>query len=116
MKIKTGFLLLVIFAATTVAAQLNTDKQLAYCTAQASRTLITLHDFEHIPRSIASGKTNWSLISYKDWCSGFWPGILWYVYEYTNDEKIKKQAGLFSGTLFPIALITPIPVTKTLLN
>ena len=103
MKIKTGFLLLVIFAATTVAAQLNTDKQLAYCTAQASRTLITLHDFEHIPRSIASGKTNWSLISYKDWCSGFWPGILWYVYEYTNDEKIKKQAGLFSGTLFPLA-------------
>lgn len=26
------------------------------------------------------------------WCSGFYPGSLWYVYEYTKDEKVKELA------------------------
>lgn len=50
------------------------------------------------PRSI----TNDGLLvtsDYKWWCSGFYPGSLWYVYEYTGDERFKKlalkyQAGL----------------------
>lgn len=26
------------------------------------------------------------------WCSGFYPGTLWYIFEQTNDEVIKKEA------------------------
>ena len=26
------------------------------------------------------------------WCSGFFPGSLWYVYEYTSDDKVKELA------------------------
>ena len=26
------------------------------------------------------------------WCSGFYPGSLWYIYEYTGDEKVKAFA------------------------
>ncbi len=26
------------------------------------------------------------------WCSGFYPGTLWYIYEQTKDEKIRKEA------------------------
>lgn len=26
------------------------------------------------------------------WCSGFYPGSLWYVYEYTKNEKVKELA------------------------
>lgn len=26
------------------------------------------------------------------WCSGFYPGALWYIYEQTGNEKIKKEA------------------------
>jgi len=26
------------------------------------------------------------------WCSGFYPGTLWYIYEQTKDEAIKKEA------------------------
>src|SRR3569833_1054573 len=26
------------------------------------------------------------------WCSGFYPGSLWYIYEQTKDEVIKKEA------------------------
>ena len=44
-----------------------------------------------LPRSIGkdgeflSSDINW-------WCSGFYPGVLWYVYEYTGDAEIKKLA------------------------
>ena len=32
------------------------------------------------------------MVPSKDWCSGFFPGELWYMYEYTKDEKWKKLA------------------------
>ncbi len=28
----------------------------------------------------------------KWWCSGFYPGSLWFIYEYTKDETIRKEA------------------------
>jgi unsaturated chondroitin disaccharide hydrolase len=28
----------------------------------------------------------------KWWCSGFYPGSLWFIYEYTKDEAIRKEA------------------------
>ena len=102
MRLKTGLFLLTIFFTLSLAAQLNADKQLAYCADQTSKTLTTLHDYAHIPRSIANGKTGWQMISYKDWCSGFWPGVLWYVYEYTKDNQTKTSAAGFSHSLFPL--------------
>jgi len=103
MKIKAGFFLLGILSGTGLAAQFNTDRQLAYCAGQASKTLSTLHDCNRIPRSIAKGKTNWSTINYKDWCSGFWPGVLWYVYEYTKSNQTETAAAAFSHSLYPLA-------------
>jgi unsaturated chondroitin disaccharide hydrolase len=31
------------------------------------------------------------------WVSGFFPGLLWYLYEHTGDEAIRQQADEFSG-------------------
>ena len=42
------------------------------------------------PRSIKNGKFRTSKASW--WCSGFYPGSLWYVYKYTGDEQIKALA------------------------
>ncbi len=30
------------------------------------------------------------------WCSGFFPGVLWYVYQNSNDEQAKKYAEMFT--------------------
>jgi len=30
------------------------------------------------------------------WCSGFFPGVLWYLYQNTNDSKIRSYAELFT--------------------
>lgn len=45
-----------------------------------------------LPRSYDSVK-NEIITSGSDWwCSGFYPGILWYLYEYSKDESLKAEA------------------------
>ena len=36
------------------------------------------------------------------WCSGFHPGSLWYIYEYTGDEKFKDMAWKYTRRLEPL--------------
>lgn len=43
-----------------------------------------------LPRSIKDGEAYDS--DYKWWCSGFFPGTAWYVYEVTGDESVKEIA------------------------
>ena len=33
------------------------------------------------------------------WTSGFFPGTLWYLYEFNRDEKMKSDAVLFSDRI-----------------
>ena len=45
-----------------------------------------------LPRSYDSVK-NELIVSGSDWwCSGFYPGTLWYLYEYTKNESLKAEA------------------------
>jgi hypothetical protein len=50
-----------------------------------------------LPRSLEDGELK--LVSSRDWTSGFFPGILWYIYEYTGEQKWKEQAQRFTGIL-----------------
>ena len=83
---------------------LKPDTALKYCVQKAKRTLASIPaEGNNIPRVISSGDTAWQYVSYKDWTSGFWPGILWYVYEYTKDDTWKAAANKFTSELKPIA-------------
>ena len=53
------------------------------------------------PRSVNADGTLWTS-DYKWWCSGFFPGSLWYVYEYTNNEKFKTLALKYQEGLEPL--------------
>jgi unsaturated chondroitin disaccharide hydrolase len=92
-----------VLAGCSSSRQLSPAKELHYCVTQLSRSASTLTDSSRIPRSIAAGKTDWRFVAYRDWTSGFWPGILWYAYEYTHDEQWKQQAARYSAALFPLA-------------
>jgi unsaturated chondroitin disaccharide hydrolase len=46
------------------------------------------------PRTLDSGRLR--LVASKDWTSGFFPGVLWYLYAYTKKEEWKKQAQNFT--------------------
>tara|TARA_R110001606_G_scaffold92864_1_gene206203 strand:+ start:3917 stop:5143 length:1227 start_codon:yes stop_codon:yes gene_type:complete len=50
------------------------------------------------PRSL--NKDGTLRMAYKqDWTSGFFPGSLWYLFEYTNDQKWKTEAEKFTEAL-----------------
>lgn len=53
------------------------------------------------PRSINKEGALWTS-NYKWWCSGFYSGSMWYVYEYTGDEKIKELALEYQAGLEPL--------------
>lgn len=80
------------------------DKNLDYCVAQAKKTLTVLPNSSAIPRNVAPGSKDWNMVGYKDWTSGFWPGVLWYLYEYTGDAKWKVQADKYSRLLTPLSV------------
>ncbi|MDW7691211.1 glycoside hydrolase family 88 protein [Flammeovirgaceae bacterium SG7u.111] len=116
MRIKSsffiGFMCLSIWSCGVKENEAETEKartveeSLVYCEAQASKTLELLPDSQYLPRNVAANETDWKLVKYKDWTSGFWPGTLWYLYEYTGDEKWKQAADKYSRYLTPLS-VTP---------
>ena len=42
---------------------------------------------------------------YDWWCSGFFPGVLWYVYEYNGDQQIKELAIKETAKVEPVKYI-----------
>ncbi|WP_282165553.1 glycoside hydrolase family 88 protein [Cellulophaga baltica] len=54
-------------------------------------------------RNIPENQTTWESVGVNDWCSGFWPGVLWYAYEASNDTSLKKEAEAFTAPIKTIA-------------
>lgn len=83
------------------------EEALKYCDRQIHRTLEELKaedggiDYTMMPRNIMDSLSTWHCRKAvkEEWCSGFWPGILWYDYEFTGDEKIKEEAEKFTDSL-----------------
>ena len=82
------------------------SQSLAYCSSQVDRALEDLrpYDFTMMPRNILNGEQSWNLrkASPQEWCSGFWPGILWMDFAYNKSEAIQKAAKGYTDTLLPV--------------
>jgi len=98
----TVFAATILFTGCTSKHTIDVNKALDYCVAQATKSDNGLTDSSLIPRSIANDKTTWRFVNYRDWTCGFYPGILWYNYEYSKNEKWRKEAARFSKALFPL--------------
>lgn len=44
-----------------------------------------LRSFDSVKNELIISNSDW-------WWSAFYPGILWYLYEYTKDESLKTEA------------------------
>ncbi|MFC4391032.1 glycoside hydrolase family 88 protein [Flavobacterium quisquiliarum] len=82
----------------------NVDAELNYCVKQTSKALAQIPDNGLIPRNIAPNATEWRMVDYTDWTSGFWPGELWYLFEATADSKWKKVADKYTQYLKPLSI------------
>ncbi len=51
------------------------------------------------PRTYENGK--FKMVVSRDWTSGFFPGVLWYLYEYNKDNKWLSAAEQFTAKIEP---------------
>jgi len=87
---------------STTKAELDfVESNIEYAAAQTRGMLDNLGPatIENYPRTRASGKlqVSWS----GDWTSGFFPGLLWYLYELTGDSLWKEKAVEWTTPLEP---------------
>lgn len=108
---------LCLMACQTKEGTLNPDKELDYCINKVSAALNELrradntYDYSMEPRNILKEDTqkgwNCRKASPQEWCSGFWPGILWMDYGLTKDEQVRRQA---EGYTEALSMLTQEPV------
>lgn len=86
---------------------INAEEQLQWCHGKVLQSLASLGadsgsaDYSMQPRNIEGNATQWHCRKScpEEWCSGFWPGILWMDYSATKDEKVKRQAELYTASV-----------------
>jgi len=91
------------------ARKLNPDKQLRYCHKQVIKALSHLqqadgtYDYTQEPRNILSTDTqqgwNCRKAIAEEWCSGFWPGILWMDYAANGNHSVRRAAEGYTEVL-----------------
>jgi len=70
-----------------------------HCEEKVLGTIEYLDTYKKSPRTIPAGQKHWHTKPTGGWTSGFWAGILWYVYEGTGNEKIKTEAEKFTNEI-----------------
>lgn len=94
---------LILLASQTVAFAQKVDVPKAFAQA-ASQTTLMLQEIEKAkdaakpelvsPRTLDNG--NLKLVATRDWTSGFFPGVLWYLDEYYQTAQWKSEARKFT--------------------
>ena len=59
---------------------------------------------DQTPKTFEEGKL--VTASYDWWCSGFFPGVLWYIYEYNGNDQFKELAIKETAKVEPVKYIT----------
>lgn len=95
-----GAALLLWASGATANDGFSVDRELHYCHRQVVRALAQLrkadgsYDFALEPRNILATdkQRGWNCrkATPEEWCSGFWPGILWMDYAATGDSLVRR--------------------------
>ena len=110
LKISTLVLLFSVFALTGHAdSSFQVDQQLQRCHQKVRQALQDLQkpdgtlDYTMEPRNILHGDKqkawNCRKATAEEWCSGFWPGILWMDYGYSHDSIVGQAAEGYTAAL-----------------
>ncbi|MFD0765170.1 glycoside hydrolase family 88 protein [Mucilaginibacter lutimaris] len=104
MKAKHIFTIAILSAASiSASAQKNTAKAMLFAEHQTKLLLKETAEGKASvnkpnllsPRTVENGKL--TIVSPKDWCSGFFAGNLWFLYEYTGNKYWMEQAIPFTA-------------------
>ena len=97
---KTTWILVFLITATAMMAQTAASKgkmqqiikENFVIAASQYRYMMTLTPADKMPQSYDEKNNKLLTRNITWWCSGFYPGSLWLIYEQTNDEVIKQEA------------------------
>lgn len=101
MKISLKILILlnlVIFTACDQEVPTSVETAMATVEIHLTNMTETQGDSTRYPRS-TNEDGSLATVTSDDWTSGFFPGSLWYMYEYTNDKKWETQARKWTAAL-----------------
>lgn len=96
---KIRFLLIAFFAVVMANAQQPSQKEMKKLVDENLQ--LAVKQYKYMQKMLPAGKLPRSYDSVKNelvtsgtewWCSGFYPGSLWYLYEYSKDEDLKAEA------------------------
>ena len=90
-------MLQLVVSAQSVSIKKTAEDNLNFAVKQYKLMLINIDTTKKFPRSASNGTIN--LVTSDDWTSGFFPGSLWYLYEYTKDNFWKQKAELYTESL-----------------
>ena len=95
--------LAVLLSVAALAQPVNSKKVFAESAAQTRLLIAEVPTAKNgkedlvTPRTVENGKLK--LVASRDWCSGFFPGVLWFLQEYTGKDEWKKQAMAFTANI-----------------
>lgn len=110
---KTLNLILLSFAATIFYCSCNQEEALSKVidrglTAAGEQSLLLAEALENregaLPKTYENGELKSS--RYRAWTSGFFPGVLWYLYENNPREEFRKYAELYTARVEPVKDVT----------
>lgn len=84
-------------------ATFSPSKMLEVSVKKIKETSVKYTNSNEYLRNIPKGSTDWAVVGVKDWCSGFWPGVLWYAYEFSGDQILREEAERFTAPIKEIA-------------
>jgi unsaturated chondroitin disaccharide hydrolase len=102
---KKQFIGSIIVVCTSIITGCAQSNRLAKVFADAERQTAVM--LQEIPKAATTASDQFSprtlhnggqlrLVASRDWTSGFFPGVLWFLHEYTGKEKWKSQAQAFT--------------------
>ena len=81
----------------------NVNKIVTHATHQTNLMLNEIGKADHESETLVSPRTlvdrKLKLVASKDWTSGFFPGVLWYLFELSNNDKWKVEAQKFTAKI-----------------
>jgi Glycosyl Hydrolase Family 88. len=82
--------------------KIDVNKEISYCASQATKTLAMVSSPDQIPNNVDKDSDVWHFTKPGSWTSGFWPGILWLLYEDTKNASWKEVAEEVTQTIMPM--------------
>lgn len=82
-----------------------TDYDLRFLCRQLERGAVTFEDSLRV-KPVSAQLGSLRTCGIYDWTSGFFPGSLWYLFELTKNEELKKYATHYTNLLYPVRSYT----------